>query len=137
MPKRDVDCSSQTTGPTIYAQRFPAIIDRALAMAGVAQEVRDQVQTSLDELKYADGQVIAVSTKKAERLISVSGPRDGSILATFAFPPNSGNFESELVRAQDTGRPVSVVYTEGKDGKNILEDVCIFAGAAAGNTPRY
>jgi len=130
------DCSPRTEG-AISTQRIPAIIDKVLAKAGVAQEVRDQVQTSLGELKYADGQVVCVTTRKSERLISVTGPRDGNILATFAFPPNSSKFESELMRAQDTGRIVSVVYTEDGSSKGILEDVCIFAGVAAGSAPRY
>jgi hypothetical protein len=130
MPDRDaVDCPPGNAS-SMYAQRVPAIVDRALAHAGVTEEVRAQVQASLGELKYVDGQVVAVSTTKAERLIFVSGPRDGSALAKFGFPPNKDGFQSELMRAQDTGRIVSA------SGNNVIQDVWIYAGSAT-SSPRY
>ena len=138
MPDRDAsDCPPPGDGASIYTQRVPAILDRALANAGVTKTVRAKVQASLDELKYADGQVACAWTNKSERVLFVTGPRDGSIFAKFAFPPNASNLEAELLRAQDTGRIVSVVYTEDAAGNHMLEDVWIYAGVAAGSNPRY
>lgn len=136
MPIKDsVDCVADTSN-AINAQRMTSLVDSALSRAGIGKEDRAKVQDSIDDLKYADGQVVAVSTRSSEQLIFVSGPRDGSVLVKFAFPPNTSNFQAELIRAQDTGRVVSVVYKADASGSYILEEICTYAGSAT-SSPRY
>lgn len=133
--KGSIDCLPDA-GKSVNEQQVSSLIDRAMSRAGITKKVRAKVLGSFGDFKYADGQVVAVSTTSSEQLIFVSGPREGGGLAKFAFPPNSGNFQAELIRAQDTGRVVSVVYTEDAAGNNILEDLWIYAGSAT-SSPRY
>jgi hypothetical protein len=120
----------------MYAQRVPGLVDRALARAGVTTAVRAKVQASLGEQKHIDGQVSAVSTAKSKRMIFVTGGPGSMAHAMFAFPPNSGDFQAELIRAQDSGRWVSVAYTEDASGNNVIDDIWIYAGTAT-SAARY
>jgi hypothetical protein len=122
----------------IPLESVPTLVDRVLAEAGASKAIRARAVGIANDIEYAGGQVILVQTDKPMRLIAVRGQLESgaSKLVLFKFPPNSPAHEAELIRAQDGGRVVSVIYRPDAKGVNLIESVLVYAGAAAG-APRY
>jgi hypothetical protein len=109
-----------------------------LAEAGASKAIRARAVGIANDVEYAGGQVSLVQTDKPVRLIAVAGNLESGALklVMFKFPPNSPAYEAELIRAQDGGRIVGVIYRPDAQRVNLIESVLVYAGAAAG-APRY
>jgi hypothetical protein len=136
MGERDPQTPPMNCIPTAVV---PALIDGLLVKAGASAALRQKVATAANDLKYITGEVVAVATDAAKRNIAVAGmDNTGKPLqmASFKVPPNTKAMEDELLRAQNEGRRVSVVYSTDSQGDNILESLTVYAGVASPG-PRY
>ena len=109
---------------------LPALVDGLLLRAGASKTLRANVVAAVGELDGVGGQVESVITQAGKRWISVLWPTKA---VTFEFPPNGKDFEAELLRAQDAGRVVAVLYRKVAGAPNMVESVFVYAGLH----PRY
>ncbi len=108
--------------PTVIS----GMVTNALQNSGVSKEVLKKVQQQMDKSKSITGRVQAVITNANERKIMVGS----SGFEWFFFPPNSNNFEAELIRAQETERTVTVNYYIDAAGVILINDVWLYSKEA-------
>ena len=101
------------------------MVKNALENSGVSDAVLKKVQTHIDQSKSVTGKVHAVITNAKERKIMVGTPSEW-----FFFPLNAGNFEAELIRAQETERTVTVNYFKDGNDNNLITDVWLYSKEA-------
>lgn len=102
------------------------MVKNALENAGVSEAVLKKVQTQIDKSKSVSGKVHAVITNAKERKIMVGTfPSEW-----FFFPLNAGNFEAELIRAQETERTVTVNYFKDGNDNTLITDVWLYSKEA-------
>ena len=99
------------------------MVKNALENSGASEAVLKKVQTHIDQIKSTTGKVNAVITNAKERKIMA-----GTVW--FFFPLNAGNFEAELIRAQDTERTVTVNYLKDGNDNNLITDVWLYSKEA-------
>ncbi|MFZ0456617.1 MAG: hypothetical protein WCE54_15055 [Ignavibacteriaceae bacterium] len=119
----------------IPVDSVPTIVDRILTQAGATRTLKQKVTQSFSDLQYIDGQVSAIKTEAGKQLIFVTDV-PANKAASFEFPPNQKVFQDELIRAQDNGRIVSVVFRNNPQKGNVIDDIWVYAGSAV-SSPRY
>ena len=119
----------------IPVDHVPTIVDRILAEAGASKALRARAVGIANDVQTITGEVVSVLTNKAVRSILVAAAP--TTLVTFLFPANSAAFETELIRAQDGGLRVQIVFRSDALGAKLIDSVNVLAGMASGNSPRY
>jgi hypothetical protein len=103
------------------------IIEQSLLTAGVTKQMSKKVMDAVNESTWTDGKVMMVQTNANDRDIYVGGQ---SAMTVFKFPLNQANFENELMRAQETHRGVTVVYTINAKKEKIITSVMLYGKGA-------
>ena len=103
------------------------IVEQSLASAGVSKEIAAKVMGAVSDTTSANGRVMLVQTNLNDRDIYVGGL---SSMTLFKFPLNPSKFEDELIRAQETHRGISVVYTVNSKNEKIITSVLLYGKGA-------
>ena len=121
------------------------LVKSLLTEAGAPKTLAARVVQLAGEIASVSGQVVAVRTEGGKRriyvahdvIIGAGGEVEKNVgLTGFDFPPNGNREESELLRAQDGGRVVSVIFKPDAQGLNVIQSVYVYAGKAS-SSPRY
>lgn len=131
MPDRTIPGVERYGAVDLLQRRIPHLVARLLTQAGAPKALQAKVMAVAQEWNSVTGMVMAVTTSSNNRTIIVGGFERGE---TFEFPPNGRAFEEELIRAQDAGRDVTVVYRWSTQGHPTIDDIWVYAGTSL---PRY
>ena len=103
------------------------IIEQSLSTAGVTKKMAAKVIDAVNESTWIDGKVMMVQTNTNDRDIYVGGP---SKMIVFKFPLNQASFENELIRAQETHRGLTAVYTTNAKNEKIITALMLYGKGA-------
>ncbi len=107
------------------------IIEQSLATAGVNKQTAAKIMGTVSETKSADGKVMLVQTNMKDRDIYVGGMGTAGVSFTiFKFPLNPASFETELIRAQETHRGITVIYSINAKNEKIITTVMLYGKGA-------
>ena len=119
--------NGRTTADCIPREAVSQLVDGALRRAGLSKAVSARVVAEVDRAECVTGQVTMVETSPGKRRVAVSQSVGHDVF--FWFPPNTPGVEAELLRAQDAGLTVSVLYViSGSNLPNMISQVLVWAG---------
>ena len=103
------------------------ILKTTIQNSSIKKAQADKIVAQIDEIKWTGGKVNLVQTNLQDRTIYVGS---GGNMKVFAFPPNKKDFETELIRAQETDRTVNVSYKTDNNNINMIISVLLYGRAA-------
>lgn len=101
-----------------------SVVKSLIESSGIPNTAASRILSTLEEFEQANGKILLVQTSAKIKTIHVGFHANEMI--GFSFPPNTENFEVELLRALELGSTVTVAYKKNDRNENIIVVVWMY-----------